>query len=779
MTGYVAQLREAVAAVQITSPTAFRWFGAPSQPLAPALRRAITPDVARSYLLFVLRNHLYTNFYRVGFASRMAPEMGEASAACQETDLAGLLAAANHGRGSWDGSWTIARRDGEHLVIRREGLELWAAPSECSARPGTVPAPGAEVALRMPSESFELSPGYYCAFSDEHMASDSGHTLLRIYWNVTPAGAPRLVSELTRRLNVARHPFRLKVLSDAISYGRCDTAVLYMRKPDAWEAVRELAGAYEACRAVLRRGVPALTRRLGHGVAIAEDPGNGESFGQHLCETVADGLIGAFERGERDLDARMRAVTERLAAAGVDLQRPYLKAGSDDNYDLALEVAPAPASRRRDPRPATAGDADYLDTALRIGDRLTTEAIWHHDRCNWLALLPEAYGRHVALSYGALGEELYDGTSGIALFLAQLHCVTGDEKARTTALGAIRHALRAAEARPVGAGSGLYTGATGVALVAAAVAALLDEDELAAGALRVVTRMARAPKADPGFDVLSGRAGAIVGLLAVHALIEKPRVLQLALRLADELVATASQTDHGWSWRTEGPLAHPDLLGLSHGAAGAAHAFLELHDITGDAAFRDGAEGALAYEASWFDARTQNWPDLREERRRLARGHAATFRTQWCHGAPGIALVRLRAAEVLGTEPYAAQARLALQTTVTNTDAAAADETLSWCLCHGLAGNVDVLLEGRRRLDRASGGQLPEALAAIGIDSHIGRGLPWPCGIPVPGREVPGLMLGLAGIGYFFLRMACPAVPSVLLLPTRELPLALRGLAAR
>jgi lantibiotic modifying enzyme len=40
----------------------------------------------------------------------------------------------------------------------------------------------------------------------------------------------------------------------------------------------------------------------------------------------------------------------------------------------------------------------------------------------------------------------------------------------------------------------------------------------------------------------------------------------------------------------------------------------------------------------------------------------------------------------------------------------------------------------------------------------------WLCGVPL-GVETPGLMLGLAGIGYQLLRLANPqAIPAVLLL---------------
>ncbi|MDR3531448.1 MAG: lanthionine synthetase LanC family protein, partial [Rhodopila sp.] len=55
----------------------------------------------------------------------------------------------------------------------------------------------------------------------------------------------------------------------------------------------------------------------------------------------------------------------------------------------------------------------------------------------------------------------------------------------------------------------------------------------------------------------------------------------------------------------------------------------------------------------------------------------------------------------------------------------------------------------------------------LGIARH-GSSSAWPCGVP-GGGETPGLLLGLAGIGYFYLRLHSPSeVPSILLVePSR------------
>jgi lantibiotic modifying enzyme len=47
------------------------------------------------------------------------------------------------------------------------------------------------------------------------------------------------------------------------------------------------------------------------------------------------------------------------------------------------------------------------------------------------------------------------------------------------------------------------------------------------------------------------------------------------------------------------------------------------------------------------------------------------------------------------------------------------------------------------------------------MERYARTGVSWPCG--THSGETPNLMLGLAGIGYFYLRLAVPQVPSVLL----------------
>ena len=206
----------------------------------------------------------------------------------------------------------------------------------------------------------------------------------------------------------------------------------------------------------------------------------------------------------------------------------------------------------------------------------------------------------------------------------------------------------------------------------------------------------------------------------------------------------------GWKGSAAG---ERPLSGFSHGAAGIAYALLELASATSDPRYRELAHQALTYERTLFVPERGNWKDLRElEKDREGTG----FMVTWCHGAPGIALGRLCSLRHLDGVEVRAELETALTTTLRE---GFGD---SHCLCHGDLGNVEPLylageVLGEPRWTRA-------ALERAACILHHGRERGWLCGLP-RGTETPGLMMGLAGIGYGLLRLAAPEhVPSVLAL---------------
>ncbi|HEY6321421.1 MAG TPA: lanthionine synthetase LanC family protein [Thermoanaerobaculia bacterium] len=437
---------------------------------------------------------------------------------------------------------------------------------------------------------------------------------------------------------------------------------------------------------------------------------------------------------------------------------------------------PLPGAATVPPRPASgSGAAAFLDTAASLGARVCRDALWASRLCNWIGPSMEPLGGRWRQVHRAYGPELYGGTAGIALFLARLHAASGERVFKRTALGAVGHALARAEEIEPPARIGAYSGWAGIAYAALTIAPLLADDSLRAPALAMLAAVAASELDRQNLDVLAGCAGAIAPLLRVHAELGGPEALRdAAVRFGDHLIATAVRSAAGCSWGTHGDGAVErlpwigNLTGFSHGAGGIGWSLLELYQATGEARFREAAEGAFGYERHWFDAERGNWPDLRDPEMSGTPAPAPAggppFMTAWCHGAPGIGLSRLRAWEILSDERCRQEAETAIATTLASVGSGGPEMSQNnYSLCHGLGGNCDLLLDGSEVLGNPAWRERAERLALQAIETYEEQKLPWPCGT-FGSVEVPGLMLGLSGIGYFYLRLADPAgTPSVLI----------------
>jgi lantibiotic modifying enzyme len=413
-----------------------------------------------------------------------------------------------------------------------------------------------------------------------------------------------------------------------------------------------------------------------------------------------------------------------------------------------------------------------MSAAVGIGARLMAEAIWSADRCNWVGAEPldltNRSGAGFALTYRALGPNLYAGSSGVALFLAQLSTTTGQDEFRPTALAAMRHAFSRREELDPGMRVGFYTGWAGMGVGALRTGLMLDSAEFVdagTGLLRDVGRLVEAVGGQdiesqdrPEFDLMSGLAGTVLALVLGYRYTGEDELAEAAATAARWLLRTARKTRAGWSWRSFRISAQRDLTGLSHGAAGVAVAFIEAFGLTGEELFATAARNAMRYENRWLSVEDGNWPDFR---RHTDDPRGRVFTALWCNGAPGIALSRLYAYEQLGEPQWRQDAMTALATTERATRLLVDGGGADFSLCHGLPGNAESFQRASVILgDDAIGLDIPALVADHGLERNARTGT-WPCG--THSEESPNLMLGVAGIGYYYLRLAAPQIPSVLL----------------
>jgi type 2 lantibiotic biosynthesis protein LanM len=412
-------------------------------------------------------------------------------------------------------------------------------------------------------------------------------------------------------------------------------------------------------------------------------------------------------------------------------------------------VALPPASRE-----------DCLAAAVSLGEELAARAIHGRADVSWIGLNLEDLGQW-RWSLAPLGADVYEGVGGLALFFAFLARETGRadfEALARAALETVRASWRNPD--PNGEGVGAFVGRASAAYVLGHLATLWNEPALLDEVLAGLPALEPLIDADTRLDLLSGSAGCALVLLGLHARTGDPRPLAAARRCGERLLATATPCPEGGvGWKVlsgERPLA-----GFSHGVAGIAHALLELASATGDARYRELALQGLAYERALFVPERANWRDLREPEK-ASEGTSPGFMVAWCHGAPGIALGRLGSLRHLEGQEARAEIEMAMTTTLREGLGA------NHCLCHGDLGNLESLYLAGERLGEPRWMHAAREHAARII--HQGRERGWLCGLP-RGTETPGLMMGLAGIGYGLLRLAAPErVPSVLSLAPPSTP---------
>ena len=739
-------LRGALDAVEIRSPTVLSWFSHGIRVVPRSLARTLSPEAKRRYLVAVLRDVLYAQFYCLGRATPVEFTDAPRRHAVDTISFAEKLARANHGPDYDQSGWELIDSARSGRIVRRDGLELL-VPHADGERHATPACPGTTICLRFRHELPNISPGFYMAVSGD-VPTKADRTLVRLYWNVTHEAALRLMRSLTEQLSRALISYRFKVLTGLNGRQRADSAVLYICRDDYERTVDMIGPIYDDNGRDLHAATPAFTKRLAPGLALAETPPGAASFGIQRSGLVAEALVRCHEAGRTQPRDRLAAVADEFEHANLDLAQPFLNPGGTDVYRFGRRRWPA-GSAEPAASPATAPSPERCrDFARQIGERLCRDAIWHMNRCTWIAANAAQSGSQI------LGADLYDGVSGVALFLAELHAATGCAEAGRTADGAIRQALAVAGAMTPRRRIGLYSGCIGVALAAVRVGRILGLPDLLSEAGALVRHIdANSDGADT--DVMSGLAGAMIGLAALGRLGVSGDLLGRARRLADDLISRARRNGTAASWRTINVRGERDLSGLSHGAAGIGLAFADLFHETGGSNYRAFAEMAFEYERRSFDRGAGNWFDFRG---RLVRDRApGVFGMSWCHGAPGIVLCSLRARALLECDVLEEDARLGLKTIAAAVASELSSRRPSLCLCHGLLGNAEVLLASQRVVPGAADASLAHAAAGLGIASNLPL-----ASITARDGHAPDLMVGDAGVGHFYLRLHDHTVPSVL-----------------
>jgi len=386
------------------------------------------------------------------------------------------------------------------------------------------------------------------------------------------------------------------------------------------------------------------------------------------------------------------------------------------------------------------------------------EQIWLRRRTepggkpNWVA--PRSTGLTEPVQTMPIGPYFYSGLAGISYFLAALYRVLGKEEQRARSLEVLQ-GVRAqvasvlsspARAQNLRIGIGGTFGLGSLIYAFTRIGQFLEEPQLVEEAHQLTLLLTPEKIAtDRLLDIVTGSAGAILALLALQEL--RPDAngrgaspLDVACDCAAHLLSQRSSFENGpRTWVTmEG---RPPLSGFSHGAAGICYALLRLYEKTGGLELLEAAKEGLAFERSTYAPEHGNWRDMRVLDKASPR-----FLTNWCHGAPGIALGRLGALHVIDSPEIRNEIRAALDTTE------ALPQTLLDHLCCGNMGRVEILAYAAERLEEPC--LLLAALDLVGRVLHRARKRGTFGCTDDPSEFDAAFFVGAAGIGYEMLRLA-------------------------
>lgn len=391
---------------------------------------------------------------------------------------------------------------------------------------------------------------------------------------------------------------------------------------------------------------------------------------------------------------------------------------------------------------------EFLREAERIGAYLLSKAITgkdgEEDDLSWISTILEG-NNEILWQIAPVGDDLYNGNSGIALFFGYLALLTGQERfeeAARKAMVSVRKKLREFRDHPTWS-IGAFSGAGGYLYAMDHLAHLWGDQAMTEELLDSLPGFINMIPNDRLFDFIGGAAGSLSILLGIYRRTGSIRALEGAKRCAEHLLNHAEFAGDGIGWRL--PWEEQPLTGFSHGTAGIAAVLAQMYSITGDSRFLDAVQQALAYERSFFVPTAGNWRTPGRDNLSVA----------WCHGAPGILLGRLMLKQIGYEDEWLdREINIALRTLLKE------GFGNNRSLCHGDFGHMEILRFAAKvlkddRCDRWADSAARQVLGHLkrkGFHTGVSRGV-----------EAAGLMFGLAGFGFGFLKQYSPYdVPSVL-----------------
>jgi hypothetical protein len=280
-----------------------------------ALRRPNERDAGFSQL----SAWLYANWYSIPDPRPEIPPVAPGREAL-ETALRAALPASRR----WHRGWVVVQcaRNGFCLAgYRDRRRELRPGDYANLSRPGMPVMPGDRIAVTDCIDWLDAQTGFWCAQS---LGREPSPPLSRVYWSVNHDQVGAVLADLAATLDVVEIRYSLKCPAYAAGFARVDSLVLYLER-EGWPVASSLVAAVAArLGCALRDSIPPLTLKIAPGLAFAEDPGDGKSFGESRCDALAAGIAALTSSDTPEEGSGVSILARSLDAAGIDPAQPWL-----------------------------------------------------------------------------------------------------------------------------------------------------------------------------------------------------------------------------------------------------------------------------------------------------------------------------------------------------------------------------------------------------------------------------------------------------------------------
>jgi hypothetical protein len=239
---------------------------------------------------------------------------------------------------TFDNGWLIEHIDAQGMITARKGNHTRPVHhgeflnASGFHHPPTV-SQGIRIVCR--KEHKDATAGFYYMFGNT-VTEDNPDQLVRIYFNIKPAGIKQLIHSLSDQLNTYKVPFNFKCVNHPFFFTRCDASVLYFDKRYCNIVFALLKKICLLIKPHLLPETPLFTKELAKGVAFAENPyRQDESFGTHISKMLAQGIMNALNKNvlKQQWLQEVRLNIEQQHHYK-DLERLYLNADSVYPYQF-------------------------------------------------------------------------------------------------------------------------------------------------------------------------------------------------------------------------------------------------------------------------------------------------------------------------------------------------------------------------------------------------------------------------------------------------------------